>query len=392
MFAQRIQNLTSSIIREILAAAQKPGVISFAGGLPAADSFPEPDWSSLPERLRQYGMSEGEPELREAIAAEARTKGIRCDASQVLVLSGSQQGLDLASKLFLDPDSSVLVESPTYLAALQCFKLFQARCVGVPLTPRGVDTQALEAEIGLSRPRFAYLIPSFQNPSGVCYDAEHRTRVAEVLDRHGLPLLEDEPYCELDYDNVPKLPICAQLEKAPWIYQGSFSKILIPGLRVGYLIAHPSLMPYLVRLKQAADLHTNRPGQWLALNYLQSPDKAERLAQLQAFYRQRRDHFAEALERHFGELADWQVPAGGLFFWLKLKDGRDTRPLLQPALARGVAFMPGEAFFAEELPPTGYMRLNFSHTPPELVEEGLRRLVGVMQDHEAKASQEPVLL
>ena len=156
------------------------------GGLPAADSFPEPDWSTLPARVRQYGMSEGEPELREAIAAEARTKGIRCDASQVLVLSGSQQGLDLASKLFLDPDSSVLVESPTYLAALQCFKLFQARCVGVPLTPRGVETQALEDAITESRPRFAYLIPSFQNPSGVCYDAEHRTRVAEVLDRHGL--------------------------------------------------------------------------------------------------------------------------------------------------------------------------------------------------------------
>ena len=374
MFAQRIQHLTSSIIREILAAAQQPGVISFAGGLPAAGSFPEPDWSALPTRLKQYGMSEGEPELREAISQEARAKGIRCDANQVLILSGSQQGLDLASKLFIDPDSHVLVESPTYLAALQSFRLFQAKCDGVPLTSHGLDIEAFEVQIRDHKPRFAYLIPSFQNPSGTCYDVAARQATAAVLDHYGLPLVEDEPYCELDYDGVPKPPICSLLEKAPWIYQGSFSKVLIPGLRVGYLIAHPSLMPHLVRLKQAADLHTNRPGQWLALEYMRSADKPARLERLQAFYRERRDAFAAALESEFADLADWDVPSGGLFFWLKLKQVRDTRPLLKPALAAGVAFMPGEAFFAEDEPPHGYLRLNFSHTEPELMVEGLRRL------------------
>ncbi len=378
MFAQRIQFLTSSIIREILAAAQKPGVISFAGGLPAAASFPEVDWSTLPESLKQYGMSEGEPELREAIAAEARGKGLKCEASQVLVLSGSQQGLDLVAKLFIDPQSSILVESPTYLAALQTFNLFQAQCQGVPLTADGLDLSVLERQICEHKPRLAYLIPSFQNPSGTCYSVKARQDVAAMLDHYGLPLIEDEPYCELDYDGVPKPPISSMLQRAPWVFQGSFSKILMPGLRVGYLIAHPSLMPHLVRLKQAADLHTNRPGQWLALEYMRSADKLERLARLQAFYRERRDAFAAALESEFADLADWQVPAGGLFFWLKLKQPRDTRPLLQPALAAGVAFMPGEAFFAEKEPPVGYLRLNFSHTEPELMVEGLRRLRKVL--------------
>ena len=378
MFAQRIQFLTSSIIREILAAAQKPGVISFAGGLPAAASFPEVDWSTLPESFKQYGMSEGEPELREAIAAEARAKGLKCEASQVLVLSGSQQGLDLVAKLFIDPESSILVESPTYLAALQTFHLFQAQCQGVPLTADGLDLSVLERQICEHKPRLAYLIPSFQNPSGTCYSVKARQDVAAMLDHYGLPLIEDEPYCELDYDGVPKPPISSLLQRAPWVFQGSFSKILMPGLRVGYLIAHPSLMPHLVRLKQAADLHTNRPGQWLALEYMRSADKLERLARLQAFYRERRDAFAAALESEFADLADWQVPAGGLFFWLKLKQPRNTRPLLQPALAAGVAFMPGEAFFAEKEPPVGYLRLNFSHTEPELMVEGLRRLRKVL--------------
>lgn len=379
MFAQRIQHLTSSIIREILAAAQQPGVISFAGGLPAAGSFPEPDWSVLPTYVKQYGMSEGEPELREAIAADARAKGIRCEANQVLVLSGSQQGLDLVSKLFIDPHSSVLVESPTYLAALQCFRLFQADCQGVPLKANGLDMATFESQVRDHKPRFAYLIPSFQNPSGTCYDQAARHETAAMLDKYGLPLLEDEPYCELDYDNVEKPPICSLLQRAPWIYQGSFSKILMPGLRVGYLIAHPSLIAPLVRLKQAADLHTNRPGQWLALDYLRSAEKPQRLARLQGFYRERRDAFAAALESEFADIAEWQVPSGGLFFWLKLKQVRDTRPLLQPALEAGVAFMPGEAFFAEEQPPLGYLRLNFSHTEPELMVEGLQRLRKVLE-------------
>lgn len=379
MFAERIQHLTSSIIREILAAAQQPGVISFAGGLPAAGSFPEPDWSVLPTYVKQYGMSEGEPELREAIAADARAKGIRCDANQVLVLSGSQQGLDLVSKLFIDPHSSVLVESPTYLAALQSFRLFQADCQGVPLKCNGLDMATFESQVRDHKPRFAYLIPSFQNPSGTCYDVAARRETAAMLDQYGLPLLEDEPYCELDYDTIEKPPICSLLQRAPWIYQGSFSKILMPGLRVGYLIAHPSLIAPLVRLKQAADLHTNRPGQWLALDYLRSAEKPQRLARLQSFYRERRDAFAAALDEEFADIAEWQVPSGGLFFWLKLKQVRDTRPLLKPALEAGVAFMPGEAFFAEENPPHGYIRLNFSHTEPELMVEGLRRLRKVLE-------------
>ncbi len=379
MFAERIQSLTSSIIREILASAQQPGMISFAGGLPAEQSFPDVDWSTLPNSVRQYGMSEGEPELREAIAAEARQKGIDCDASQVLILSGSQQALDLVSKLFIDPDSPVLIESPTYLAALQCFNLFQANCIGAKLNAKGPDLAQFEHLIRDYQPRFTYLIPSFQNPSGTCYDVASRKAVAALLDQYNLPLYEDEPYCELDYDQTEKPPICSFLKESPWIYSGSFSKVLIPGLRVGYLIAHPMLFPHLMRLKQAADLHTNRPGQWMALEYMKSADKPQRLARLREFYRVRRDAFAQALEAEFADIAEWQIPSGGLFFWLKLNKEIDTRPLLQKALAEGVVFMPGEAFFAEKNPPLGYIRLNFSHTEPDLIVEGLRRLRRVLE-------------
>lgn len=379
MFAERIQSLTSSIIREILASAQQPGMISFAGGLPAEQSFPDVDWTSLPNSVRQYGMSEGEPELREAIAAEARQKGIDCDAEQVLILSGSQQALDLVSKLFIDPNSPVLMESPTYLAALQCFNLFQANCIGAKLNAKGPDLAQFEHLIRDFKPRFTYLIPSFQNPSGTCYDVESRQAVAALLDQYNLPLYEDEPYCELDYDQTEKPPICSFLKESPWIYSGSFSKVLIPGLRVGYLIAHPTLFPHLMRLKQAADLHTNRPGQWMALEYMKSADKPQRLAKLREFYRVRRDAFAEALEAEFADIAEWQIPSGGLFFWLKLNKEIDTRPLLQKALAEGVVFMPGEAFFAEKNPPLGYIRLNFSHTEPDLIVEGLRRLRRVLE-------------
>jgi DNA-binding transcriptional MocR family regulator len=374
MFSQRIDRLTSSLVREILAAAQQPGMISFAGGLPATDAMPEPDWASVPNLARQYGTTEGEPELREAIAEEARALGIDCDASQVLIVSGSQQGIDLATKLFVDPGTPVVVESPTYIAALQAFRLFGANCLGVPVSAHGIDPEQLSATIRRDSPKLAYLIPTFQNPSGGCYSAEVRAQTARVLDEYALPVLEDEPYRELAYERVDRTPLCAQLERAPWIYQGSFSKSFMPGIRIGFLIASPELYPHLVRLKQATDLHTNRPGQWLAHQWLTDPDRETYLHRLRATYSAKRDAMHSALTTHFADLADWEIPPGGLFFWLKLRSGQDTRPLLPQMLERGVAFMPGGVFFPAEKPPLGYMRLNFSHATPQQMNEGLGRL------------------
>lgn len=378
-FSERVDRLKSSLIREILAAAQRPEVMSFAGGLPAESMLPKLDWAEMPVSMGQYGMSEGEPALREAIAAQARSLGIECSASQVLIVSGSQQTLDLASKLFIDRNTKVLLEAPTYLAALQIFQLFGADCLAVPQESDGPSMSALRQRLEQHQPAFAYLIPTFQNPSAVRYSEEKREAVAALLDEYNVTLIEDEPYRELVFDEGSARPIVSHMRRASWIYTGTISKTLLPGLRVGYLIATPDLFPYLLRLKQSADLHTNRVGQWQALQWLGSDQYQAHLAELRRFYRMRRDAMQSALAESFADLADWQLPEGGLFFWLRLKQPLDTRTLLTSALAQDVVFMPGEPFFVEPDENLGYLRLNFSHVAPERLDEGVRRLAGVVR-------------
>ncbi|MBX8541018.1 PLP-dependent aminotransferase family protein [Pseudomonas cichorii] len=378
-FSERVTRLKSSLIREILAAAQRPEVMSFAGGLPAECMLPKVEWADMPLTLGQYGMSEGEPELREALAAEARALGVPCEASQVLVVSGSQQTLDLAAKLYIDKGTEVLLEAPTYLAALQIFQLFGADCLTVPLQAEGPDLIALRQRLEQNKPAFAYLIPTFQNPSAVRYSEASRDGVAALLDEFGVTLIEDEPYRELTFDGGNAKPIVARLKKASWIYTGTVSKTLLPGLRVGYLIASPDLFPHLLRLKQSADLHTNRIGQWQALQWIGTEHYREHLAELRDFYRQRRNAFEAALQEHFADLADWNSPQGGLFFWLTLKQKFDTRTLLDTALSQDVTFMPGEPFFADPDANHGYLRLNFSHIDPARLDEGLKRLAAVIR-------------
>lgn len=379
-FSERIDRLKSSLIREILAAAQRPEVMSFAGGLPAEPMLPKVEWEQMPASMGQYGMSEGEPELREAIAAEARALGVPCSASQVLILSGSQQALDLASKLYIDRGTQVLVEAPTYLAALQSFQLFGADCLAVPQEADGPQLAALRHCLESNKPAFAYLIPTFQNPSAVRYSEAKRDAVAALLDEFCVTLIEDEPYRELVFDEGSARPIVSRMQKASWIYTGTVSKTLLPGLRVGYLIATPDLFPYLLRLKQSADLHTNRIGQWQALQWLGSERYRAHLSELRRFYRVRRDAMQAALVEHFADLASWERPEGGLFFWLQLKQPLDTRTLLKPALEQDVVFMPGEPFFVDPDANHGYLRLNFSHVAPERLDEGVRRLAGVIRE------------
>lgn len=379
-FSERVARLKSSLIREILAAAQRPQVMSFAGGLPAEAMLPKVEWAQMPVTLGQYGMSEGEPALREALAAEARALGVPCQASQVLIVSGSQQTLDLAAKLYIDKGTEIVMEAPTYLAALQIFQLFGANCLTVPLQADGPDLAALRERLERHRPAFAYLIPTFQNPSAVRYSEQARDAVAALLDEFAVTLIEDEPYRELTFDGASARPIVSRLARASWIYTGTVSKTLLPGLRVGYLIASPDLFPHLLRLKQSADLHTNRIGQWQALQWIGSERYQRHLLELQAFYRERRDAFDAALQRHFGDLADWNTPQGGLFFWLTLKQPLDTRTLLDAALAQDVAFMPGEPFFADPDVNPGHLRLNFSHIDPARLDEGLGRLAAVVRN------------
>jgi DNA-binding transcriptional MocR family regulator len=311
--------------------------------------------------------------LRQWIAADLQHIGLDCSAEQVLILSGSQQGIDLVAKLFIDPATKVAVETPTYLAALQVFRYFGAEFIAYDaLQP---DTQTLLR----AKPAFLYAIPTFQNPSGRCLDGAQRAALAALCDSGGIPLFEDDPYRDLVYDVCERTPVVAQLKQAPWIYQGSYSKSLAPGLRLGYLVASPQLVPYLTRLKQAADLHSNRVGQWLVYQQLSHPARPQQLLALVERYRQRRDAFARVLNRHFADLAQWQIPPGGLFFWLTLNRCIDTRLLLPKAIAQGVAFMPGEAFLPHNVEKSGQLRLNFSHASEQQAEEGLAKLAALLR-------------
>ncbi len=374
--SRRTASLEASPIREILQVIDRPGMVSFAGGLPAPETFPALEVGAIPRGWLQYGPTEGEPALRERIAAELRPLGLRCAAEQVLVLSGSQQGIDLVAKLFVDSGTPVAVESPTYLAALQAFRFFGARFV--PLDPLAWQARAAaRGRRGL--PALAYSLPTFQNPTGRCYSRAERDALAQACDEHGVTLFEDDPYRDLAYEQCDRSPVCGRLRRASWIYQGSFSKSLAPGLRLGFLLASPDLIGPLARLKQAADLHSSRISQWLVLGELCGAAWADRLARLVAVYRRKRDAFDGALRRHLGSLATWQSPAGGLFFWLTLQRELDTRALLPEAIERGVAFMPGEPFFPESPQRRGAVRLNFSHADEAQAERGLATLAELLR-------------
>ena len=374
MLSKRIADLRGSPVRAMLETAQRPEVISFAGGLPAPDSFADLDLPAPPLDLMQYGPSEGEPHLRARIAQELQALGLDAPAERILVLSGSQQGIDLAGKLFVDHATRVAVEAPAYLAALQVFRFFGAELQTLDRAEPGA------AWSGEARPMLAYVTPTFQNPSGHCWTADEREALAHACDATEVALFEDDPYRDLAYDPCERGPICARLKQASWIYQGSFSKTVAPGLRIGFLAASSDLFPHLINLKQAADLHTNRLSQWYALRHLDDPNRAQRLGKLVNRYRRRRDLFAASMDRHLGGLADWEVPAGGLFFWATLKSGADTSELLRRARERNVLFTPGEHFFVEKPTPSASMRLNFSHADEDSAERGLAILGELLKE------------
>lgn len=362
-WSRRVASMRPSPIREILAVIDRPGMVSFAGGLPAPEMLPT--WEGKVEgNALQYGPSEGDPDLRALVSEHLRGLGVDAPRERVMVLSGSQQGIDLVAKLFVDPGTPVALESPTYLAALQVFRLFEADFV-----PLRWDEQP--------RAALAYVVPTFANPTGACADAAQRESLAAQCLRGGVTLFEDDPYRDLAYGPCDRTPVVAGMPGGSWVYQGSFSKTFAPGLRLGFLAASADLFPHLVMVKQAVDLHSSRLSQRIVTAAVQEPSWAERMTALTGFYRQRRDMFESALRRHLSGLAEWETPQGGLFFWLRLRSPVDTRTLLAEAIARGVAFMPGEEFYAGE-PVLGTMRLNFSHADLDSAERGLATLAELL--------------
>lgn len=382
--ARRAERMNPSIIREILKVTERPGIISLAGGLPSADTFPVEAMreaaarvlTDAPREALQYAASEGYAPLREWVAAHLNAQqGMDVSPAQVLLTTGSQQGLDLAAKVLIDEGSRVLVETPTYLGALQAFTPYEPRIQAVDSDHEGPLPEALaQASPGA---RFAYLLPNFQNPTGHVYSEARREAIVAVARERSLPLVEDNPYGDLWYDVAPPRPLAARVPEGT-LYLGSFSKVLAPGLRLGYVVAPQSLYPKLLQAKQAADLHTSIFNQRMVFEVLRTGMLDTHVPAIRARYRVQRDAMQVALEKHLSGIAEWVKPVGGMFFWLELRDGLDAVALLPKAVEAGMAYVPGAAFYAEA-PRANTLRLSFVTATPAQIETGVAALAAVLR-------------
>ena len=383
--ARRTERMNPSVLREILKLTELPGILSLAGGLPSADTFPvealrEASARVLrdaPREALQYAPSEGFGPLREWVAEHVSRMGIQASAAQVLITSGSQQGLDLAGKVLLDAGQPVAVEAPTYLGALQAFAAYEPKVVTVAGDADGPLPAALA---GLAGARFLYVLPNYQNPTGRCLGERRRADLATAAEACGLPLVEDNPYGDLWYDAEPPRPLAARWGPGT-LYLGSFSKVLAPGLRLGYVVAPPPLFAKLLQAKQAADLHTPGFNQRLVHEVIHTGFLRDHVPAIRARYKAQRDAMAAALEQAFGinQRCRWSVPSGGMFFWLELPEGLDAAVLLPRAVEAGVAFVPGAAFYADHAKPNT-LRLSFVTVAPDLIARGVEAIARVVEE------------
>ena len=372
--ARRAARMNPSVIREILKITERPGIISLAGGLPSPDSFPIEAMREAtalvlrdaPREALQYAASEGFGPLREWVAQQMQTHGLRVDASQVLITTGSQQGLDLVGKVLIDAGSRVAVEAPTYLGALQAFAPYEPEVVTVPCDDDGPLPDALRLARGA---RFMYVLPNFQNPSGRCMSEARRAQISVAAQALALPIVEDNPYGDLWFDAPPPAPLASRWSEGT-VYLGSFSKVLAPGLRLGYVIAPQVLMPKLLQAKQAADLHTPGFNQRVVHEVIRNGFLDQHVPTIRARYKAQRDAMRDALEKHLPKGCRWTVPSGGMFFWVELPEGVDAVALLPKAVALGMAYVPGAAFFAEA-PRLNTLRLSFVTVAPAEIERGV---------------------
>ncbi|MFZ5647772.1 MAG: PLP-dependent aminotransferase family protein [Bacillota bacterium] len=380
-FAKRVSLMKSSAIREILKVTESPGVISFAGGLPAPELFPLNEMrmvfsealDSGDGSVLQYSTTEGYPPLRRYISSAMGQKGIAAGEDQILLTNGSQQALDLLARIFIDPGDAVLVESPSYLGALQVFAGYQARLVAVPSDEGGMVVESLERAIKENSPKLIYLTPTFSNPTGIAMAADRRRKVAELLEKYRIPLIEDDPYGELRYLGKPVPPVKAFDRCGLIIYTSTFSKTIAPGLRLGWIAAEPEVISKLVLAKQGADLHTGTLVQRAVHRYLTSCDVGAHIERIRSEYRRRRNAMINAMEKLFPGEVKWTRPEGGMFLWVTLPPHLDSFSLLKEAVLQKVAFVPGTPFFPDE-GGHNYMRLNFSNAKPSQIEEGIERL------------------
>jgi DNA-binding transcriptional MocR family regulator len=390
-FAARLQNVETSAIRELFKLLGKPGIISFAGGFPDSALFDvaglrESSQKALDENpgaALQYGATEGFEPLRAELASFLRSKGISdVAAHQLIVTTGSQQALDLVGKTLVDPGDKVIVEGPTFLATIQCFRLYGAQVIAAPIDAHGVQVDRLEALITEHRPKFVYLIPTFGNPSGATLALERRRKILALAVKHQVLIVEDDPYGDLYFGDAPPPSLLALSHEVPGsrdllAYCGSLSKVLSPGLRVGWMVAQPELLARATMCKQFSDAHTSTFAQATAAEYLKSGRMPARLEEARKVYAQRAQAMGQALRRELGDAIEFTQPEGGLFFWARLtgKGGKlqDAGELARRAIEQGVAFVPGAPFFATN-PDKASLRLSFATADVAKIEDGVARL------------------
>ena len=379
--------MQASTIREILKITKRPEIISFAGGLPAPELFPVKAFQeALNQTLRedgaaalQYDVTEGYPALKEFLCAWLAHHGLPCTPDRMLLTNGSQQGLDLIGKIFLNPNDKVLVENPTYLGAIQAFNAYQARYACVPMDPEGLLIDKAEEKIRREKPKLAYLVPTFQNPSGITMSRRRRLDFLKLAHRHQLPVVEDDPYGYLRFSGESQPSLYSLAKGRGVIYLSTFSKILSPGIRLGFVIAEPKIIQALVLAKQAADLQPNSLLQRAVYHYGKSGHLERHIPLIIESYRRRAGAMLAAMDRYFPSSVRWVPPEGGMFVWCMLPKGMSAGKVFKKAIDANVAFVVGNVFHAngggEET-----LRLNFTNSSPEQIEEGIKRLGKVFSE------------
>jgi 2-aminoadipate transaminase len=392
VLARRAEKMNPSVIREILKVTERPGIISFAGGLPSPKTFPVGEFAAACEKVLrddgpaalQYAASEGYAPLREQVAAMLPWS---VDPAQVLITTGSQQGLDLVAKVLIDAGSRILVETPTYLGALQAFAPMEPEVAGVAGDDEGVDVNDLADQAcadmrggtSVNAARFFYVLPNFQNPTGRTMSEARRAALSRRAAELGLPIVEDNPYGDLWFDAPPPLPLTARNPEA-CVYLGSFSKVLAPGLRLGFIVAPRSLYPKLLQAKQAADLHTPGFNQRMVAEVMKDGFLDRHVPTIRALYKSQRDAMLAALQREMQGLGvEWNTPDGGMFLWARLPQGASAIDLLPKAVDKGVAFVPGAAFYAAH-PDARSLRLSFVTASAEQIDIGIAALASAIRE------------
>lgn len=380
-FANRMNSVHKSFVREILKVTLYPEVISFAGGLPNPSTFPIQEIQMATQKVLsengsevlQYGTTEGHLPLRKYIADRyLKKKGIKVDPEEILITNGSQQGLDLIGKIFLNKDDDIIIERPGYLGAIQALSIFEPKFHSVLLNDDGIDTNLLEETLTKYNPKLFYAVPNFHNPSGITYTAQNREKVARLLKKSNAIFIEDDPYGELRFIGQDMPSIKTHLEDNV-ILLGSFSKIVAPGMRLGWICAKHEIMEKLIIVKQASDLHTNCFSQRVVHQYLTDNDVDKHIEKIRILYKNQRNCMVSMIEKYFPQEVKSTRPEGGMFLWATLPEGFSSLELFDIALKENVAFVPGDPFYVNEKG-TNTMRLNYTNATEEKIEEGIKRL------------------